>query len=183
MASSSFFPTRANEILACDRLRAISMSLQAQEPCGPMRPPVTAGVPTVLACFPAPPSSACPRSLKVSPTDALASEWADPPSWRTDRRFDERLSGLGPVPLRHLAQPLALERPSPERTRERRRKLGPRRARLISVLEEVNHAWARCCGSMSSRTWLHREAGTASRRTTRRVVLDGAGQYGEGGGS
>jgi hypothetical protein len=49
------------------------------------------------------------------------------------------LSGLGPVPLRHLAQPLVLERRSAERTRERRRKLGARRARLVSVLEEVNH--------------------------------------------
>jgi hypothetical protein len=47
---------------------------------------------------------ACCESV---PTDVPASEWGSPPSWRSDRCFDERLSGLCSVPLRHLAQKIS----------------------------------------------------------------------------
>ena len=62
------------------------------------------------------------KQMKLSDQFACDGACASPPSWRSDRCFDERLSGLCSVPLRHLAQPLAIERPSAERARERRRK-------------------------------------------------------------
>src|SRR5216684_2039572 len=59
--------------------------------------------------FPPPPffTNSYMRLLRKCPTDVPASECSSPPSWRSDRCFHERLSGLCSVPLRHLAQKIS----------------------------------------------------------------------------
>jgi hypothetical protein len=90
------------------------------------------------------------------------------------------LSGLGPVPLRHLAQTLELKSPSHERTLERRRKLCARRARLISVLEEVDHVPLRRWVGRERNPTQH-EATTAKRERPRALRVVDEGSFEKGG--
>lgn len=94
---------------------------------------------------------------KVPATDVPASEW---PDRRLGDPIDAPTSArVALVPYSPPSRRSALEPPSGERTRERRRKLGARHARLISVLEERSAQTSRRCskrgpsGSPWSTAW------------------------------